>query len=124
MEGLKPSDLDKYGRWIPGEIYYNSLMTLLDKILFGLIYFHCEKEGGTCTAKDADLARDLNVKTNTIKKSLNKLEGEGYIMRDKIKNASGLVTKRAIRIDDNFKALYPRRNQIQEPPVFPHKKRV
>jgi DNA-binding Lrp family transcriptional regulator len=92
--------------WIPAEIYRNPAMTHLDRFLFGLLHSLCKSEGGTCTATNAELAHDLNVKPDTIQRSLKRLLEEEYITKNYIINDSGVVTKRALKIDDNFKALY------------------
>lgn len=103
---LQDANLDQYGRWIPGEIYYNPIMTRLDSLLFGLIHSLCNNPKGICIASNKYLARDLKVRPNTLQKSLKKLEDEGYITREEIRDDTGMVIVRRIMIDPNYKALY------------------
>ena len=107
---LNESDLKRYGRWIPGEIYYNPIFyksrSRIESLLFGLIISLCENKKGVCTASNAYLARDLKVKSSTLQKALKKLEDEGYIIRSEIRDERRMVVERRIMIDQNYKALY------------------
>lgn len=102
--------LEKAGRWvwIPGEALYNTEITSTEKILLGLICDLSQNKstGHCCVALNAMLAYEMMVAEITIRKCLAKLEKHGYIKRELEFSRQGIVIKRKITINPEYKEMY------------------
>jgi DNA-binding MarR family transcriptional regulator len=73
---------DHFSLVIPHEIWNNKALTLNEKLIFGRIYyFTIHGECGACLESNAKLAKEFNLHSDTIRKSLRKLEAVDLIQK-------------------------------------------
>jgi hypothetical protein len=105
---VKKTEINQFGLpniVIPAEILFNPEISWRDKALFGLISNLTYNEKGYCWASNANLAKLMDVRADTMSSSINKLEQNGYLNLEYLRRPDGNQVRK-IYINKNYMAQY------------------